>query len=70
MRIRMEFGEFPGSAHVSCAGDGVPAITNFEWSLTVAVQSGEKIVATGRRNQHSRRVRYPGVVIPAEEELL
>jgi hypothetical protein len=51
----------PGSAHVSCAGDGVPAITDFfPWT---------KMVAAGRRNQHSRRVRYPDIANPPEEEL-
>ena len=51
----------PGSAHVSCAGDGVRAITNFSPST--------KIVATRRRNRHSRRARYPEVVVPHEEGL-
>ena len=61
MRNQRLFGENLGSAYVSCAGDGVLAITNFFHSKTVA---------TGRRNQHSRRARYPDFVIPYEEGLL
>jgi len=38
-----------GSARVSRAGNGVPAIANFS----------EKIVAAGRRNQRASRVRSP-----------
>jgi hypothetical protein len=58
------FAEFPGSALVSSASDSVPAITNF-----AVHRSSPKIVATRRRNQHSRRVRYPDVVVPHQEEL-
>jgi len=61
MRNMSAFAENPGSAHVSCAGDGVPAITNFLPST--------KIVATRRRNQHTRRVRSPDIVVPHEEGL-
>jgi hypothetical protein len=55
------FAENPGSAHVSCAGDGVPAITNFLPST--------KIVAAGRRNPQAGRLRSPDQIIPHEEGL-
>jgi hypothetical protein len=50
-----------GSARVSRAGDGVPAIVNFFDVLaegTVRLIK-RKSVAAGRPNQHARRVHYP-----------
>ncbi|CAN5440096.1 hypothetical protein BH20VER3_BH20VER3_20390 [soil metagenome] len=51
----------PGSAHVSCAGDGVLAVANFlsGSNLPAAWAQQQKFVAVEHRDQHTRRVRYP-----------
>lgn len=49
----------PGSAHVSCAGDGILAVANFQ-RLSPTPFEYERPFWRGRRNQHARRARYPG----------
>ena len=49
-----------GSAHVSCAGDGVPPSRTFSHAAILATFAWlGKFVGAKRVDQHARRMRYP-----------
>ncbi len=54
-----------GSAHVSCAGGGVPPSRTFrDASLFLEFGAKGKFAAVEHRGQHARRVRYPELALP------
>ncbi len=63
--VKLHESSPPGSAHVSCAGDGVPPSRTFShdstsnWQPQVLSMRLAKFVAVRHRDQHARRVRYP-----------